>query len=169
MNYMLTRFKFSQRRVCRLAGISVSVFRYEPNTARDDEVIAGLQATIEKYPAYGFGKLFTILRRWGHPWNHKRVHRIYCLLNLNKRRRGKKRLPSRNPVQVALPLIINGCWSIDFMSDSLFCGRRFRTFNVVDDFSREVPAIEVDIELPAERVIRVLERVVAWRGYPSKL
>ena len=55
------------------------------------------------------------------------------------------------------------------MSDSLFCGRRFRTFNVVDDFNREVLAIEIDLNLPAPRVIRVLERVVAWRGYPKKL
>lgn len=55
------------------------------------------------------------------------------------------------------------------MSDSLFCGRRFRTFNVVDDFNREALAIEVDLNLPSQRVIRVLERVAAWRGYPSKL
>ena len=58
---------------------------------------------------------------------------------------------------------------MDFMSDSLFCGRRFRTFNVVDDFSREALAIEIDVGLPSDRVIRVLERIVAWRGYPSKL
>ena len=58
---------------------------------------------------------------------------------------------------------------MDFMSDSLFCGRRFRTFNVVDDFNREVLAIEVDLNLPAPRVIRVLERIIAWRGYPAKL
>lgn len=166
---MMSHFKFSKRRACRLAGISVSVYQYQPDTSRDDAVIAGLQKAIERYPAHGFGKLFKILRRWGHPWNHKRVHRIYCRLNLNKRRRGKKRLPTRNPVQIGLPLTINGCWSMDFMSDSLFCGRRFRTFNIVDDFSREVLAIEVDIGLPSERVIRVLERIVAWRGYPSKL
>lgn len=58
---------------------------------------------------------------------------------------------------------------MDFMSDSLFCGRRFRTFNVVDDFNREVLAIEIDLNLPAPRVIRVLERIIAWRGYPAKL
>ena len=58
---------------------------------------------------------------------------------------------------------------MDFMSDALMCGRRFRTFNVVDDFNREALAIEVDLSLPAQRVIRVLERAVAWRGYPNKL
>jgi len=146
-----------------------SVYRYQPKTARDDVVIAGLQQAIEKYPAYGFSKLFKILRRWGYRWNHKRVHRIYCRLNLNKRRRGKKRLPNRYPIQLAVPDTSNRCWSIDFMCDRLFCGRRFRTLNAIDDFSREVLAIEIDVGLSAERVKRVLDRVVAWRGYPSKL
>jgi len=136
-----------------VVGICDSVYRYQPDAARDDAVIAGLQQAVEKYPAYGFSKLFKILRRWGHRWNHKRVHRIYCRLNLNKRRRGKKRLPNRYPIQRTVPDTINRCWSIDFMCDSLFCGRRFRTLNIVDDFSREVLAIEIDVGLSAERVI----------------
>ena len=131
--------------------------------------MAGLQQAIEKYLAYGFSKLFKILHRWGHPWNHKRVHRIYCRLNLNKRRRGKKRLPNRYPIQLVVPDTMNRCGSIDFMCDRLFYGRRFRTLNVVDDFNREVLAIEIDVGLSAERVTRVLDRVVAWRGYPSML
>lgn len=110
-----------------------------------------------------------MLRRQGHPWNHKRVHRIYCALKLNKRRKGKRRLPTRNPVPLRVSEIANQCWSADFMSDTLWCGRRFRTFNIVDDFNREALAIEVDLNLPAQRVVRVLERVAAWRGYPQKL
>ena len=110
-----------------------------------------------------------ILRRWGHRWNHKRVDRIYCRLNLNKRRRGKKRFPNRYPIQLAVPDTMNRCGSIDFMCDSLLCGRRFRTLNVIDDFNREVLAIEIDRGLSAERVTRVLDRVVARRGYPRKL
>ena len=159
----------SQRRACRVVGISDSVYRYQPDIHRDDEVIIRLQEAVERYPAYGFSKLFKMLRRWGHRWNHKRVYRLYCELNLNKRRRGKKRLPNRYPEPLAVPAVANHCWSMDFMSDSLFCGRRFRTFNLVDDFNREALAIEVDLNLPALRVIRVLERAVAWRGYPSKL
>lgn len=159
----------SLRLACRVVGISDSVYRYKPDNQRDDKVIAKLQEAVERYPAYGFSKLFKILRRWGCRWNHKRVHRIYCELNLNKRRRGKKRLPSRNPEPLAVPVTVNHCWSLDFMSDSLLCGRRFRTFNLVDDFNREALAIEVDLNLPSARVIRVLERAVAWRGYPAKL
>lgn len=58
---------------------------------------------------------------------------------------------------------------MDFMSDALWCGRRFRTFNVADDFNREVLAIEIDLNLPAARVVRVLERIAAWRGYPAQI
>lgn len=110
-----------------------------------------------------------MLRRNGYHWNHKRVHRIYCALNLNKRRKGKRRLPVRNSEPLVVPSTANHCWSMDFMSDALMCGRRFRTFNAVDDFNREILAIEIDLGLPAARVIRVLERIIAWRGYPTKL
>jgi putative transposase len=169
VDYAKLSYGASQRRACRVVGISDSVYRYQPDAHRDDEVITRLQEAVERYPAYGFSKLFKILRHWGHSWNHKRVYRLYGALGLNKRRRGKKRLPSRNPEPLAVPVQANHCWSMDFMSDSLFCGRRFRTFNLVDDFNREVLAIEIDLNLPAPRVIRVLERAVAWRGYPNKL
>jgi putative transposase len=120
-------------------------------------------------PELGFGKLFEMLRRQGHKWNHKRVHRLYCQLKLNKRRKGKRRLPNRNPIPLTVSQMMNEYWSADFMSDALWCGRRFRTFNVVDDFNREALAIEVDLNLPAERVVRVLDRVALWRGYPQRL
>jgi putative transposase len=169
VDYAIDVHGASQRLACRAVGISRSTYHYRPDMRRDDELITALQAAVERYPAYGFSKLFKILRRQGHVWNHKRVYRVYCLLNLNKRRRGKRRLPSRNPEPLAVPGMANQCWSMDFMSDSLFCGRRFRTFNVVDDFNREVLAIEIDLSLPALRVTRVLDRIAAWRGYPKKI
>ena len=73
------------------------------------------------------------------------------------------------PADPAVPAQMNGSWSMDFMSDALWCGRRFRTFNVADDFNREVLAIEIDLNLPAARVVRVLERIAAWRGYPAQI
>lgn len=146
-----------------------SVYRYRPQPERDQEVIDALLELAHQKPEMGFGKLFHSLRRRGHQWNHKRVYRIYCALRLNKRRKGKRRLPSRNPAPLAVSLKMNECWSADFMSDVLWQGRRFRTFNVVDDFNREGLAIEVDLNLPSERVVRVLERIAAWRGYPQKL
>lgn len=159
----------SQRTACRTLSLSRSVYVYQPNLKKDQPVIVLLQELAEKYPRYGFSKLFDLIRRRGHRWNHKRVHRVYCELKLNFRRKGKKRLPTRNPEPLCVPVQMNQCWSIDFMSDSLWCGRRFRTFNVLDDFNREALAIEVDLNLPADRVIRTLDRIVAWRGYPAKL
>ena len=128
-----------------------------------------LTVAAERYPRYGFKKLFQVLRRQGKSWNHKRVHRIYCLLKLNFRRKGKQRVPVRNPVPLVTPEAMNQSWSIDFMHDALVCGRRFRTFNVVDDFNREALALEIDLNIPAQRVVRVLDRIVANRGYPLKM
>lgn len=169
MNALRQEHNFSERRACQAAGLERSVYRYEPDLERDQPVMAALLELAHQKPELGFRKLFEMLRRKGHRWNHKRVHRIYCSLKLNKRRRGKRRLPSRNPAPLAVGVRANECWSADFMSDALWCGRRFRTFNVVDDFNREALAIEVDLSLPAQRVVRVLERVAGWRGYPQKL
>ena len=166
VDYTREEHGLSIRSACTAVSISRSVYHYQPDASKDDAVIAEMQAIVERCPAYGFGKVFAVLKRAGHPWNHKRVYRVYCALNLNLRRKGKKRLPSRNPEPLVVPADMNQCWSIDFMSDSLFCGRRFRTFNVVDDYNREALAIEVDRSLPS---VRVLERIVAWRGYPVKI
>lgn len=77
--------------------------------------------------------------------------------------------PVRNPAPRAKPEALNQSWSIDFMHDALVCGRRFRTFSVVDDFNREALAIEIDLNIPAQRVVRVLNRILANRGYPRKM
>ena len=159
----------SLRSACQILNLSRSVYRYRPNANRDMPVIEAIQATVEDSPGWGFPKIFKTLRRKGHPWNHKRVHRVYCELRLNKRRKGKRRLPNRHPELLAVPQTANYCWSVDFMSDTLRDGRRFRTFNVLDDFHREALAIEVDLNLPAPRVIRVLDNIATRRGYPEKL
>ncbi|KZQ49285.1 transposase [Klebsiella aerogenes] len=159
----------SLRQACRTLSLSRTVYFYQSDTRRDEPVIHALTELAEHYPRYGFKKLFQLLRRQGNTWNHKRVHRIYCLLKLNFRRKGKQRLPVRNPAPLATPQALNQSWSIDFMHDALVCGRRFRTFNVVDDFNREALAIEIDLNIPAQRVIRGLDRIVANRGYPLKM
>jgi hypothetical protein len=80
--------------MCAL-GLSRTVYRYEPKPRDDSPIIEALLGLADRYPRYGFGKLFAVLRRHGFRWNHKRVYRVYCLLKMNLRRKGKKRLPSR--------------------------------------------------------------------------
>lgn len=109
------------------------------------------------------------LRKQGFPWNHKRVYRVYTQMKLNIRRRAKKRIPARVKQALFQPESINQVWSIDFMQDSLWDGRKYRLLNVIDDYNREVLAIEADISLPALRVIRVLERLEATRGLPGMI
>ncbi|WP_425268847.1 IS3 family transposase [Erwinia rhapontici] len=125
------------------------MYFYQPGTQHNEPVIHALTELAERYPRYGFKKLFQWLRRQGNARNHKRVHRIYCLLKLNLRCKGKQRLTVRIPAVLATPEALNQCWSIDFMHDALTCNRRFRTFNVVDDFNRETLAIEIDLNTPA--------------------
>ncbi|TCQ84454.1 helix-turn-helix protein [Rahnella sp. JUb53] len=135
VDYLTTQFTMSIRQACRTLSLNRTVFSYKPDMRRDEPVIQRLTEAAERYPRYGFKKLFQVLRRQGHFWNHKRVHRIYCLLKLNFRRQGKRSLQVRNTAPLATPEALNQSWSIDFIHDAIKCGRRFGTFNVMDDFT----------------------------------
>lgn len=156
-------------RACRVAGISRSGFRYQAKKPDDDEIREQLRLIAERKPRWGFKKMFDYLKNQGYPWNHKRVYRVYCEMELNLRVKPKKRLPSREPKPLTVPIAANISWSLDFMNDSLSNGRAFRTLNIIDDFNREGLWIEVDTSLPAGRLVRVLEILALWRGYPQQL
>lgn len=160
----------SERKACSLINLSRSCFTYVHKERDDDKLIGKLKELASRYIYYGFRKLFAILRRLGFKDNHKRVHRIYRELGLNKRRRPKKRIPCRNPEPLKVPDNLNGSWSIDFVSDSLTSGRKFRTFNVIDDYSRECLGVEIDFSLPSERIVRCLDNIAMWQGcYPKQI
>lgn len=169
VSYLQESFLLSLRKACTLIGLSRSVYQYQAKQRNDEPIIQGLLDLVERYPRFGFAKYFVLLRNQGHVWNHKRVHRVYCQLGLNLKRRTKKRLPTRLAIPLEVPASVNQSWSMDFMSDCLYDGRRFRTLNVLDDFNREILAIEADRSLPAQRVTRVLDQIVAWRGYPNSI
>jgi len=150
--------------------MSRSGFRYQAKKPNDDEIIELLTEIAERKPRWGFKKMFTYLKNQSYRWNHKKVYRVYCEMNLNLRKKPKKRLPIREPKPLVVPVAANISWSLDFMSDSLTSGRAFRTLNIIDDFNREALWIEVDTSLPAERIVRVLEMLALWRrGYPQQL
>nr|WP_246343514.1 IS3 family transposase [Adhaeribacter radiodurans] len=155
-------------RACHLTGLTRSQFYYK-SCKDDSEVITALQELAAAHPAYGFRKLLAYLKRAGQPWNHKRVYRIYKLLKFNKKRKGKRRLPTRVKQPLLQPVEINSSWSMDFMSDSLASGNKFRTLNVLDDCNREALVIEIATSITAKRVIRTLEQLIDWRGKPTAI
>ena len=156
---------------CRCVGLSRSNWYRVPDdwTVRDAEIIAALAALVEGRPSRGFWKCRKLLRRQGRDWNHKRIYRVYCLMKLNRRRRAKRRLPKRLRVPLYVPRLPDTVWSADFMSDALLHGRRFRTFNVVDDFNRQALHIEIDTSITSMRLVRVFKRLQAEHGLPQVL
>jgi putative transposase len=135
----------------------------------DEPIAQELQELAHQQPRWGCGKMTDYLRNQGHSWNHKRIRRVYRAMALHLKRKPKKRLPARVAQALAVPAQANQTWSLDFMSDSLSNGRTFRTLNVIDDYNREALWIEVDTSLPAERVVRVLEQLLHWRGKPTSI
>lgn len=171
MTHLVTVNGLPVQRACAAVRLGRAT-AYRPRVdwaQRDAPVIAALTTLVAAKSRWGFWKCVDRLRWDGHPWNHKRLWRVSCQLRLNLPRRTKKRLP----VRLRQPLVVipqpNAVWAVDFMSDTLYGGRRFRTLNILDEGVREVLAIEVDTSLSADRVIRVLEQVVAWRGQPQAI
>jgi putative transposase len=156
---------------CRTFGVSETCYRYAPKLICENEEIADLLVGLTNARRnWGFGLCFLYLRNvQGRRWNHKRVYRIYRELELNLRIKPRKRLQRDKPDALFVPEAPNISWSMDFMADRLEDGRAFRLLNVLDDFNREGLGIEVDFSLPAERVIRSLNRIIEWRGSPASI
>jgi putative transposase len=157
----------SLRRACRVLELSTATWRYQRRGRLDNrELLARLQAHAAVRPRYGYRRLHTLVAREGVVANHKRVHRVYREAGLQVRRRRRKRLTRGERVPLPTASRRGERWSMDFMADTLADGRGFRTLNIVDDFTRECVAIEVDRSLPGARVVRVLERLAAMTGLP---
>lgn len=150
-------------------GISRTTCQYQAKPKDDLEIQEALTALTTKHASIGYWQCCYRLWNKGYLWNHKKIYRVYTDMKLNIRRRAKKRLPERVKQPLTMPNGPNQVWSIDFMSDTLVDGRRFRLFNVMDDFNRESLAIEIDTSLPSLRVTRVLNRIVEQRGKPANL
>ena len=116
-----------------------------------------LNTLIEKHPRWGFWMCYDRLRLTGHRWNHKRVYRVYTAMKLNLPLRKKRRLPARDPRPMAVAARANAEWSMDFMADALYHGRRFRTLNVLDEGVGEALDIVIDTSTPGGRVVRTLD------------
>jgi putative transposase len=154
----LKRRHYSERRACRLVGLSRSVAWYRLQ-GRDDTALRGqLKTLAEQYPRYGCPTLHDMLRAAGHVTNHKRTYRIYREEGLQVRTKRRRKL-TRPRVPMLVPDRVNQRWSMDFVSDQLANGRRFRVLNVVDDYSRECVLQIVDFSISGQRLGRELSRL----------
>ncbi len=141
VGYLISTWSLSIVRACRIAGLSRRAW-YRPDpvvrlAAVDAPVIDALNEIIEKHGRWGFWKCYYRLRILGRKWNHKRIWRVYKAMKLNQKRRTKRRLPEREPAPLGVPPEVNNTWSFDFMSDTLYSGRRFRVLNIIDEGVRE--------------------------------
>jgi len=160
----------SIRLACVAFGISETCYRYQAKRASENTVIADwLIQLAETKRNWGFALCYLHLRNVrGFRWNHKRVYRIYRELELNLRIKPRKRLVREQPEALRVPEHINDVWSMDFMHDQLADGRSFRLLNVIDDCNREALAIEADLSLTGDRVVRVLDQVAHCKLYTTK-
>jgi putative transposase len=168
---MVSQHRLSVVQACQVVRLARAAWYRPPRPAleRDADVIEALTAVVAESSRWGFWKCYDRLRNLGRPWNHKRVHRVYCALRLNRARRTKRRVPRRPRVPlVALP-ILNRTWALDFMHDALYDGRAFRVLNVLDQGNREALAIEAGFSLPSRRVLELLEELSALHGAPETL
>lgn len=160
--------KLSTRRSCKALGFARSSMTYEPRRVQPRGLVERMKALATQRPRFGYRRLHTLLRREGFKVNHKRVYRLYRLEGLSVRKKARRKLAGHiERTVLSPPTRPNERWSMDFVSDSTVSGRRFRTFNVVDDFTRECLALFVDSSITGHRVARLLGELVAARGTPQ--
>ena len=155
-------------KACRLLKLSRSSLQYQ-SIKNDGYIMQRLEDLAKQNPVEGFWKCYGRIRNSGTVVNHKKLHRVYKQMGLPLRRKIKKRLPARVKEPLAIPACFTQTWSIDFMSDALSNGTKFRTFNVIDDYNREVLFIETDYSLKSSRVIWVLKHLINRYGKPQKI
>jgi putative transposase len=155
-------------KACRILSISRSCLHYQ-SIKQDAHIMKQLERLAQQNPVEGFWKCYYRLRNSGSVINHKRLHRVYKQMGLPIRRKVKKRLPARVKEPLDRPQAFTQTWSIDFMSDALSNGTKFRSFNVIDDYNREVLFIETDYSLKSSRVLWVLRHLINRYGKPQKI
>jgi putative transposase len=166
--YLTESYSISTTRACRVVKLPKSMFYYR-SIKDDGPVIDKLLELSQKHHREGQDKLYERIRSQGIAWNYKRVRRVYMLLGLKQRKKGKRRLPGRERKALTLPMGRNMSWSMDFMHDTLMNGRKFRTLNIIDDYNRQALSIEVDFSFPSIAVVRALERAIHEHGKPQQI
>jgi putative transposase len=168
---LLTDYRVSIHRACRIVLFHRSGWYYKRKGEKRDLMLrARMRQIAQTRVRYGMWRIYTLLRREGWPDNHKRVHRLYKLEGLNLRSlRPRRCRAAAHRLQQQPATSLHASWSMDFVADQLFNGRRFRSLTLVDNFSRQCLAIEVDQSIKAEQVVAVVERLKAAYGTTPQL
>lgn len=162
---LVEHFQLSERAACRLVGLSRTGYRYQAQTNRDQALRARLKTLAAEHSRYGYLMLHGLLRAEGLVINRKRTYRIYTEESLQVRTKKRKKL-QRPRLPMEVPSAPNQRWSMDFVSDQLSNGRRFRVLNVVDDFSREMVGQLVSVSITGQQVARFLDQLAELRALP---
>ena len=162
-------YEMSERRACRVLGVDGTSVRYQATRPDDGALRDRLKALAQERRRFGYRRLHVMLRREGHAVNKKRVQRIYREEKLTVRRRGgrKRAMGTRRPLEI--PLVANQRWSLDFVSDQMTDGRRFRILTVIDNCTRECLGLVADTSLSGRRVARELDAIILRRGRPETI
>ncbi len=167
---MVQKTGLSERKACSVAACNRRTYRRVLKPNDDHDVLLRLKEYAQQRRRFGYRRLGILLRRDGIVVNHKRLYKMYARENLQVRKRMKRRVALGRGVPAPVVSTINERWSLDFVHDTLSNSRRIRTLNVVDDFTRQALAIEVDTSLSGQRVARTLDRIAMERGgYPKTI
>ena len=169
MSYVEVEYEMSERHACRLMGLGRSTHRYRARKDRDAALRMRLKELAARRMRFGYRRLTAMLLREGTAANHKRVYRLYREEGLAMRIRQRRRIRWSGAVVKPVASQPNQRWSMDFVSDCVSSGKVIRMLTIVDDCTRECPAIEVDTSLGELRVRRVLDRIASERGLPEAI
>lgn len=169
LRHLVEVHRCSERWACGLVGLARSVARYRPRRRDDAELRARLRELAGQHRRFGYLRLHALLRREGLVINRKKTYRLYRTEDLAVRRRRRRRPPERERLRLVVPDRRNQRWSMDFASDALWTGRRFRCLCLVDDATRESPALLADFSIGGARVVRLLDELAAGHGLPAEI
>ena len=169
-HHIVGAYRCSKRRAVKLVGVSRSYFYYQPRPRDDRAERARIKEIAAARVRFGMWRIHALMRREGWVINHKKTHRIYCEEGLNlRRKRPRRRVSAAHRLQRPHVSRANVCWSMDFVADNLFNGRRIRALTVVDNFTRECLAITVGRKLTGEDVVSTMEHIQSLRGTPERI
>jgi putative transposase len=169
LRHLVKAHRCSERRACGLVGLARSVARYRSRRRDDAELRARLRELAGQHRRFGYLRLHALLRWEGLVINRQKTYRLYKADDLAVRRRSRRRPPERDRLRLVASVRRNQRWSMDFASDALWTGRRFRCLCLFDDATRESPALLADFAIGGERVVRVLDELAAQHGLPEEI